>query len=135
MALPDLTGLNIEDTYQRVLQTDGTVIYDGTGSLVFLQVSGSFSGSYVGDGSGLTGVTTTSTPAGPDQSIQFRDGVSTSGSGNFTFDKINNIVNLTGSLIATSFTGSLQGTASWAYSASQALTASYFDGIINGGTF
>ena len=125
MALPDLTGLNIEDTYQRVLQTDGTVIYDGTGSLVFLQVSGSFSGSYVGDGSGLTGVTATSAPAGPDQSIQFNDAGTTSGSGNFTFDKINNIVNLTGSLIATSFTGSLQGTASWAYSASQAISASY----------
>ena len=29
----DFTGQNIEDTYQRVLQTDGTDIYDGTGSL------------------------------------------------------------------------------------------------------
>ena len=26
MALPDLTGQNIQDTYQRVLQTDGGVI-------------------------------------------------------------------------------------------------------------
>jgi hypothetical protein len=33
MALPDLTGLNIEETYQRLLQTDGTYIYDGTGSI------------------------------------------------------------------------------------------------------
>ena len=41
MALPDLTGQNIENTYQRVLQTDGTVIYDGTGS-VFLPVSASY---------------------------------------------------------------------------------------------
>ena len=32
MALPDLTGQNIEDTYQRVLQTDGNLVYDGTGS-------------------------------------------------------------------------------------------------------
>ncbi len=40
MALPDLTGQNIENTYQRVLQTDGTVIYDGTGS-AFLPVSAS----------------------------------------------------------------------------------------------
>jgi len=131
----DFTGQNIENTYQRVLQTDGTVIYDGTGSLVFLQVSGSFSGSYVGDGSGLTGVTATSTPAGSNQSVQFNDAGTTSGSGNFTFDKVNNIVNLTGSLIATSFTGSFYGTASWADSASQALTASYFDGTLNGGTF
>jgi hypothetical protein len=112
----DLTGENIENTYQRVLQTpDGVNIFDGTGSAFT--------------------VTAVAAPAGPDQSIQFNDANTTSGSGNFTFDKINNIVNLTGSLIATSFTGNLQGTASWAYSASQALTASYFDGIINGGTF
>ena len=30
----DFTGQNIEDTYQRVLQTDGTNFYDGTGSVV-----------------------------------------------------------------------------------------------------
>jgi len=29
----DLTGQNIETTYQRVLQTDGVDVYDGTGSL------------------------------------------------------------------------------------------------------
>ena len=34
MALPDLTGQNIENTYQRIVQTDGTNFYDGTGSLV-----------------------------------------------------------------------------------------------------
>ena len=34
MALPDLTGQNIQDTYQRVLQTDGGTLRDGTGSLV-----------------------------------------------------------------------------------------------------
>ena len=32
----DFTGQNIETTYQRVLQTDGTSMYDGTGSLVSL---------------------------------------------------------------------------------------------------
>jgi len=32
----DFTGQNIENTYQRVLQTDGTNIYDGTGSLFIL---------------------------------------------------------------------------------------------------
>jgi hypothetical protein len=42
MALPDLTGLNIEDTYQRVLHTDGTNIYDGTGSLINVVETGSF---------------------------------------------------------------------------------------------
>ena len=65
------------------------------------------------------------TPAGPNQSIQFNSGSNFSGSSNFTFDYNNNVVNLTGSLIATSFTGSLQGTTSWAYSASQAISASY----------
>ena len=34
----DLTGQNIETTYQRVLQTDGASIYDGTGSLVNLNL-------------------------------------------------------------------------------------------------
>lgn len=32
----DFTGQNIEDSYQRVLQTDGTSVYDGTGSLFTL---------------------------------------------------------------------------------------------------
>ena len=34
MALPDLTGQDIQNTYQRVLQTDNGIIRDGTGSLV-----------------------------------------------------------------------------------------------------
>ena len=45
----DFTGQNIEDTYQRVLQTDGTDLYDGTGSLAVFNFSGSFNG----NGSGL----------------------------------------------------------------------------------
>lgn len=36
MALPDLTGINIENSYQRVVHTDGTLYYDGTGSLLNL---------------------------------------------------------------------------------------------------
>lgn len=95
MALPDLTGLNIEDTYQRVLHTDGASVYDGTGSLVILQYTGSFTG----DGSGLTGITAVAAPAGPYKSIQFNDSGTTSGSGNFTFDKSTNTVTLSGSLL------------------------------------
>tara|TARA_B100001113_G_C21099510_1_gene618115 strand:- start:535 stop:954 length:420 start_codon:yes stop_codon:yes gene_type:complete len=34
MALPNLEGQNIQDTYQRVVQTDGTKVFDGTGSLL-----------------------------------------------------------------------------------------------------
>ena len=30
MALPDFTGQNIQDTYQRVLQTDSGTLRDGT---------------------------------------------------------------------------------------------------------
>ena len=73
----DLTGQNIENTYQRVLQTpDGATFYDGTGSLVTLPSAdvsglvttssfnaftssyntGSFSGSFTGS---LTGTATT----------------------------------------------------------------------------
>ena len=45
MALPDLTGQNIQNTYQRVLQTDNGTLRDGTGSLVnelTVQGTGSF---------------------------------------------------------------------------------------------
>ena len=86
----DFTGQNIEDSYQRVLQTpDGVNIYDGTGSLFT--------------------VTAVAAPAGPSQSIQFNDNGATSGSGTFTFDKTTNVVSLTGSAIISDsiyFTGS-----------------------------
>ena len=36
MALPNLSGSNIQDTFQRVLQTDNGTLRDGTGSLVIL---------------------------------------------------------------------------------------------------
>lgn len=41
MALPDLTGENIQDTYQRILQTDGINVLDGTGS-IFIPPSASY---------------------------------------------------------------------------------------------
>ena len=37
MALPDLSGSLIQNTYQRVLHTDGAAIFDGTGSTVLSQ--------------------------------------------------------------------------------------------------
>ena len=40
MALNDLTGQNIQDTYQRVVQTDGTNLADGTGSLLPISIDG-----------------------------------------------------------------------------------------------
>ena len=75
----DFTGQNIEDSYQRVLQTpDGVNIYDGTGSLFT--------------------ITAVATPAGPNQSIQFNNNGATSGSGNFIFNPTTGNVVLTGSL-------------------------------------
>jgi hypothetical protein len=49
--LPDLTGQNIQNTYQRVLQTDGVNIYDGTGSLFSLPPVFPYTGSAVITGS------------------------------------------------------------------------------------
>ena len=41
MSQQNLTGKNIQDTFERLLQTDGGVIYDGTGSAIpLLQVDG-----------------------------------------------------------------------------------------------
>ena len=34
MALPNLSGSNIQDTFQRVLHTDGSLLYNGTGSII-----------------------------------------------------------------------------------------------------
>jgi hypothetical protein len=54
MALPDLTGFNIEETYQRLLQTDGTYIYDGTGSIFTISGSGNIdTGSFAITGSNI----------------------------------------------------------------------------------
>lgn len=40
MAVSDFTGKNIQDTYQRVIQTDGTNLADGTGSLLPISFDG-----------------------------------------------------------------------------------------------
>ena len=41
MALPDLTGQNIQNTYQRVVQKgENGQLFDGTGSLIPLQIDG-----------------------------------------------------------------------------------------------
>ena len=40
MAVNDFTGKNIQDTYQRVVQTDGTNLADGTGSLLPISIDG-----------------------------------------------------------------------------------------------
>jgi hypothetical protein len=82
----DLTGQDIETTYQRILQTDGVSIYDGTGSLF---------------------VITGSSPSIDTGSF------ATTGSNIFIGNQI-----ITGSISVTN-----------------SVTASYFVGIIDGGTF
>ena len=109
----DLTGKNIENTYQRVLQTpDGTTFYDGTGSLVTLPnantasllTTASSAGNTItftkGDGSTfpVTVAGGTGAPGGPNTSIQFNDNGVFSGSSAFTFDNTSNALTLTGSL-------------------------------------
>ena len=63
----DLTGQNIENTYQRILQTpDGATFYDGTGSLVTF--------------------TATANAGGSNTQIQFNSASLLSGSSNFSFN-------------------------------------------------
>ena len=40
MAIDNFTGKNIQDTYQRVVQTDGVRLADGTGSLLPISFEG-----------------------------------------------------------------------------------------------
>ncbi len=105
----DLTGVNIEDSYQRILQTpDGINIYDGTGSAFT--------------------VTAVAAPAGPNQSIQFNDNGTTSGSANFIFNKTTNAVSLTGSLYLAGTTPSIYFSGS---DAASRLTWNDVDGTLN----
>jgi len=98
----DLTGQNIENTYQRVLQTpDGATFYDGTGSLVTLPSAN------------VSNLVTTSSFNAFTSSIN-------------TFTSSYNTGSFSGS-----FTGSFNGTASWATNAQtasyvlQAISASF----------
>jgi len=62
-------------------------------------LTGSFQGSFSGDGSNITGITATTAPGGNNKTIQFNDNnTATGGNSNFTFDKTTDTVELTGSL-------------------------------------
>ena len=62
-----------------------------------------FSGSFVGDGSGITGIVASATPGGSNTNVQFNDSGTTSGSSDFTFDKSS------GHVTAVAFSGSFSG--------------------------
>jgi hypothetical protein len=87
----DLTNVSIEDTYQRLIQTDGVYLYDGTGSL--FNISGAIS------------------PGGSNTQIQYNNSGEFDGVPNLTWD--GTTLRATGSFTG-SFTGSLFGTASYA---------------------
>ena len=106
----DLTNENIENTYQRLVQTpDGINYYDGTGSLLPLSSSflstASATGNTItftkGDGSTFPVTVTgggSGTPGGPNTSVQFNGNGTFSGSNVFTFNSASNSLTLTGSL-------------------------------------
>ena len=56
-----------------------------------------YTGSFRGDGSGLTGVVASATPGGVNTTVQFNDAGATSGSTSFTFNKTTNTVTMQGS--------------------------------------
>jgi len=57
-------------------------------------------GAFVGDGSQLSGITATATPAGSDTYIQFNDGGSTGGESDFTFNKTTKSIYVNGAITA-----------------------------------
>ena len=70
-------------------------------------ISGSFDGTFSGDGSSLNGVVASASPGGSNTTIQFNDSGATSGSTNFTFNKTTNNVTINGGLIITGSTQNL----------------------------
>jgi len=137
----DFTDQNIENTYQRVLQTpDGTTFYDGTGSLVTLPSANTASllttASATGNtitftkGNGSTFPVTVTGGSGT-PTFPYTGSAIISGSliitGSLTTNDGVYVSTITASFISASggITGSLFGTSSWASSASVAISSSY----------
>ena len=144
MALPDLTGQNIENTYQRVLHTNGTNLFNGTGSIVNvsnINANAEFNELIV------NGATQFFEP------VTFTDGVTMQGNlivtgslsavGTITATNIVNTTNTTSGLIfnptstdvLSNFIVSGSITASSNISASGTITAASFVGTMDGGSF
>ena len=126
----DLTGQNIENTYQRVLQTpDGVAFYDGTGSLVTLPSANT--ASLLTTASAALNVITFTKGDTSQFSITVDTGSGGPSTPTFPYTGsaiISGSLTITGSIYTTAgLTGSLYGTASWAETSSQALTASYIN--------
>lgn len=111
-----VTSVNSSEvTAEANLTFDGSTL-DVAGAIVnassvtATQLTGSFTGSFVGDGSGLTGVGVGA--GGSDSQIQYNDGGSIGGDTTFTFNDTTKGVNATS--ITSSFKGSLNITSSLA---------------------
>ena len=81
MALPDLTGQNIENTYQRLVQVSGSSYYNGTGSLLDLGGGAQDLQSVLDQGSSTSTTITSSAETA----------ISASGTGSFGHGKATNI--------------------------------------------
>ena len=112
------SGSNTTGVWINTNQLTGS--YGLTGSLVATSITSSFTGSYIGDGAGLYNI-----PASGIVGLNLSQIVSGSVSASIS---PTNGLQVNTNVTATSFTGSLLGTASFATSASFALTASYIDG-------
>jgi len=101
-ALVDGTGITTlffdGSTPGTNVSIDQSIVVTLTGSQTLSNkvVSGSFSGSFVGDGSGLTGVGGGGTPGGSNTQIQYNNAGAFGGSADFTFDSSATALALTG---------------------------------------
>ena len=101
MALPNLKDQNIQDTYQRVIQTDGTSIADGTGSLLPI----SFDGNNVIISGSLSATEYTVTSSVTNVVFQQQSGSTIFGDSNDDTHVFTGSLDISGSVTATSFTG------------------------------
>ena len=88
--MASLINRRIEDTYQFLLQVEGDLLQNGSGSTGEINMSGSsfISGSFSGDGSNLTGIVSGSLVTGSNRSIQFNNTGSLDGASKFFYDPI-----------------------------------------------
>jgi hypothetical protein len=94
-------GAQVVGNSRGNLRVDGNIT---TGNSI--SATGNITGNYfIGNGSTLTGITATATPAGSNTELQFNDGGSLGASANLTFDKTSNVLSTT----AISATGNISG--------------------------
>ena len=104
-----ITNFSFDGSAPASVSIDETIVVTLTGSQTLTNkiITGSFSGSFFGDGSGLTGVSASVGAAGNDTEIQFNSGGSLTASANLTFD--GTVLRVTSSIEAGSVTASFSG--------------------------